>query len=134
MNSSYNIYVLELIVQHLDANLGLYVDGKLKAGERRVLTTKWVDTRRWKRVKKEKDLIKHSFRKCGLSNNLDGGEDALMNIKSIDGYKIPLAKKEFQMIEETDSEDDDDDSDDDDDDDDDNEFEELSSESDSDSE
>ena len=73
VNSSYNIYVRELIVQHLDANLGLYVDGKLKAGERRVLTTKWVDTRRWKRVKKEKDLIKHSFRKCGLSNNLDGG-------------------------------------------------------------
>ena len=127
VNSSYNIYVRELIVQHLDAILGLHVDGKLKAGERRVLTTKWVDTRRWKRVKKEKDLIKHSFRKCGLSNNLDGGEDALVNIKSIEGYKIPLAKKEFQMIEETDSEGDDDDSDD-------NEFEELSSESDSDSE
>ena len=39
VNSSYNIYVRELIVQHLDANLGLHVDGKLKAGERRVLTT-----------------------------------------------------------------------------------------------
>ena len=62
---------------------------------------------------------------------MDRSEDALINIKSIAGYKIPLPEKEFQMIKETDSEDD---VDDDDDDDDDEEFEESSSEPDLDSE
>ena len=37
----------------------------------------------WKRVKKQKDLIKHSFKKCDLSNNLDGREDVHINIKGI---------------------------------------------------
>ena len=55
-------------------------------------------------------------------------KDAVINIKGIEGYKMPLSEKEFQTIEETDSEDDDDDADDDDD-----EFEESNSESDSDS-
>ena len=55
-------------------------------------------------------------------------KDAVINIKGIKGYKMPLSEKEFQTIEETDSEDDDDDADDDDD-----EFEESSSEWDSDS-
>ena len=81
--------------------------------------------------KETKRSFKHSFKKCGLSNNLDRSEDALINIKSIAGYKIPLPEKEFQMIKETDSEDD---VDDDDDDDDDEEFEESSSEPDLDSE
>ena len=59
-------------------------------------------------------------------------KDAVINIKGIEGYKMPLSEKEFQTIEETDSEDDDD-ADADDDDDDDDEFEESNSESDSDS-
>ena len=54
---------------------------------------------------------------------MDGSEDALINIKDIVAYKMPLPEKEFQMIEKTDSEDDDDN----------DEFEEPSSESDSDS-
>ena len=36
-------YVCELFKQHLDANLELYIDGKLTAEERGVLTAKWVD-------------------------------------------------------------------------------------------
>ena len=43
-----------------------------------------------------------------MSNKLDSSEDSLMNIKGIEEYKMPLPEKEFQMIEETDSEDDDD--------------------------
>ena len=122
INKEFENYVREIFGQHLGANLELYVNGKLTAGERRVLATKWV-VEAWQRVKKQKDLIKHSSKKCGLSNNLDGSEDALINIKGIEAYKMLLPKKEFQMIEETDIEDDDDD----------NEFEESSSESNSDS-
>ena len=100
----------------------MHVDEKLTAGERIILTTKWVGEA-WESVKKQKCLIKHSFKKCGFFKNLDGSEDALINIKDIVAYKIPLPEKEFQMIEETDSEDDDDN----------DEFEEPSSESDLDS-
>ena len=71
-------------------------------------------------------VIKHSFKKSGLSNNLDGSEDVLINIKGIEVFKMLFPKKEFQTIEETDSEDGDDDDDD--------EFEESSSESNLDSE
>ena len=76
------------------------------------MTTKCVGEA-WERVKKQKDLIKHSFKKHSLSNNLDGSNDALINIKGIEEYKIQLHEKEFQMIEEIDSGDDDDDDDDD---------------------
>ena len=115
-----NNQVRELFEQHLDLNLELHVDGKLTAGTRYALITKWVGET-WERVKKQKNLIKYLFKKCGLSNNLDGNKDALINTK---GYKMPLPKKEFQMIEETDSGDHDDDDDDDDDNDD--EFKEFS--------
>ena len=40
INKPFRNYVRELFEQHLDGNLELYVDGKLTAGERRVLTTK----------------------------------------------------------------------------------------------
>ena len=76
------------------------------------MTTKCVGET-WERVKKQKGLIKHSFKKHSLSNNLDGSDDALINIKGIEEYKIHLHEKEFQMIEEIDSGDDDDDDDDD---------------------
>ena len=68
--------------------------------------------------KEKKELIKHSFKKCGSSNIFDGSEDPLINIKDIEGYKMPLPEMEFQMLEVTDSDDDDDDDD---------EFEESSS-------
>ena len=99
-------YVHELFKQHVDANLKLYVDGKLATGESRVLITKSVG-QAFSRVKKQ-DLTKHSFKNYGLSNNLGGNDYALTNIKVIEGYKMPLLENEFQ-IEETDSEDDDDD-------------------------
>ena len=50
-----------------------------------------------------------------FSSIFDGSEDPLINIKDIEGYKMPLPKMEFQMIEVTDSDHDDDDDDDDDD-------------------
>ena len=87
----------------------MFVDEKLTAGETCVLNTKWVGDA-WERVKKQK-YLKHSFKKCSLSNHLDGSQDALINVKGIKGYKMPLPEKEFQMIEKTDSEDHDDDDD-----------------------
>ena len=42
INKPLKNYVCELFEQRLDAKLELCVDGKLKAGKRRVLTTEWV--------------------------------------------------------------------------------------------
>ena len=67
----------------------VYVDGKLTAGERRVLTTKWVG----EACKKQIHLIKHSFKKWVSSNCLDGSEDALIDIKGIEGYMMSLPEK-----------------------------------------
>ena len=81
-NKPFKNYVCELLEQHFDANLQFWVES---LHQMRKMTTKWVGES-WHRVKKQKDLIKQTFKKCGLSKNLDGGEDALFNIKSIEGY------------------------------------------------
>ena len=97
INKPFKNYVRELLEQHLDANLESYFEGKFAVGERRVLTTKWV-AEALDRVKKQPDVIKHSFRKCGLSNNVDGSEDDLQVIKDIEGSELPLPEKEFQLL------------------------------------
>ena len=97
INKPFKNYVRELLEQHLGANLESYFEGKFAVGERRVLTTKWV-VEALDRVKKQSDVIKHSFRKCGLSNNVDGSEDDLHVIKDIEGSELPLPEKEFQLL------------------------------------
>ena len=57
---------------------------------------------------KQEDLFKHSLKKCNLLNILDEREDALINIKDIEGYEMLLLEKKFQMINKTDNRDDDD--------------------------
>ena len=74
------------------------VEGKLTGREKRVLTTTWVADA-WDRVKKQTDVIKHSFKKYSLSNNADGSEDNLAIIKGTERYKMPLSEKEFQLVE-----------------------------------
>lgn len=61
------------------------IEGKLRAGERRVLNTKWV-AKAWVRVKKQPDVIKDSYKKRGLSNNADRIEDDI-GIKGTEGYE-----------------------------------------------
>ena len=61
-----------------------------------------------KGVEAKQDLFKHSLKKCNLLNILDGREDALINIKDIEGYEMLLLEKKFQMINKTDIRDDDD--------------------------
>lgn len=40
-------------------------------------------------MKKQPDVIKHSFNRCSLSNNEEGSEDDLVNIKGIEEYEMP---------------------------------------------
>ena len=77
--------VRELFEQNLDADLELYVIGKPTTGKRRVLTTKWGDEA-WKRVKKQKDLIKHLFKKCGVRM-------PLLTSRAPNDIKCPCSKR-----------------------------------------
>ena len=45
-------------------------------------------------------MIKHSFLKCGLSNNLDGTEDDQIKIRGIEDYTMHSAEREFTLLED----------------------------------
>ena len=106
VNKPFKNYVREQFEKHLDENLDRYVEGKLTASERRVLTTKWVGNA-WEKLYENKDMIIRSFVKCGITSNVDGSEDDQVNIRGLEGYKMPLPEEEFHL--ETSSEEDDDD-------------------------
>ena len=61
INKLFKNYALKLFKQQLDANLELHVHGKLTAVERPVFNTKWI-SKAWERLKKQEDLVKHSFK------------------------------------------------------------------------
>ena len=84
INKPFKNYLRDFLEHHLDANLELCIEAKFTVGGRRVLTTKWV-VEALHCVKKQPDVIKHSFKKCGFSNNVDGSEDDLVVIKGIEG-------------------------------------------------
>lgn len=52
-------------------------------------------------------MVIRSFVKCGITTNVDGSEDDQVNIRELEGYKMPLPEEEFHL--ETSSEEDDDD-------------------------
>lgn len=105
VNKPFKNYVREEFEKHLDDNLERYVEGKIGASERRVLTTKWV-ANAWEKVTASKECVIRSFVKCGLTNNLDGTEDKQINIRGIDDYTMPQPEEEFHL--ETSSEEEDD--------------------------
>ena len=104
INKPFKSHVRYCFERHLNENFDLYVEGKLLASERRVVTTKWV-AESWEKIKHDKEMIRHSFLKCGLSNALDGREDHEVNIKGIDGYTMPEPESEFHMVSCSESED-----------------------------
>ena len=70
-----------------------------------MLTTKWV-TEGWEKVSRNKEIIKRSFVKRGISHNLDGTEDNDINIEGIPDYKLPQPDREFEMDDSSNEEDD----------------------------
>ena len=71
INKPFKDHVGGLFEQHLDSNQVSYIEGKITAGGRHVFTTKWF-AEAWDCMKKQSDVIKHLFKKCGLSNNVNG--------------------------------------------------------------
>ena len=77
-----------LFEDHLDKNLDQYVDGKINGSQRRVLMIKWVGEA-CSKVRKMKDSIIRSFKKCGLSVALDGSKNDEVNIEGLPEYQMP---------------------------------------------
>ena len=71
-----------------------------------MLTTKWV-AEGWEKVSGNKQIIKRSFFKCGISLNLYVTEDNDINIEGISDYKLPQSDRESEMDDSSDEEDDD---------------------------
>ncbi|QKD57515.2 uncharacterized protein FOBCDRAFT_186614 [Fusarium oxysporum Fo47] len=51
--------------------------------ERRIMTT-WIVHRAWERIKKERDIIRDSFLRAGITTRPDGSQDHLISIKGIE--------------------------------------------------
>ena len=52
-----------------------------------------------------KDMVIRSFKKCGITTNVDGIENHEVNIRGLDGYIMPLPEEEFHLETDSDSED-----------------------------
>ena len=90
INKPFKDEVRSLFEDHLDKNLGQYVDGKINASQRRVLMIKWVGEA-WSKVGKMKNSTIRSFKKCDLSVALDGSENDEVNIEGLPEYQMPSA-------------------------------------------
>lgn len=47
---------------------------------------------------KELNVKRHSFKKHGSSNHFNGSKDDLVKIEGIYDLKMPLPKKEFELL------------------------------------
>lgn len=71
INKPFKDHLEGLFEQHLDINQESYIEGKITAGGRHVFITKWF-AEAWDCMKKQSDVIKQLFKKCGFSNNVNG--------------------------------------------------------------
>ena len=106
INKPFKDAIQEQFEKHLSENLHLYTEDKLPVSEIRVLTTNWVADG-WEKVSRNKEIIKRSFAKCGISYNLDGTEDNDINIEEIPDYQLPQPDREFEMDDSSYKKDDD---------------------------
>ena len=79
--------VPSLFEDHMNINIDQYVDGKINASQPRFLMIKCVGEA-WSKVRKMKDSMICSFKKCGLSVALDGNENDEVNIEGLPEYQM----------------------------------------------
>ena len=42
-------------------------------------------------------MVIRSFKKCGITTDTDGFEDDQVNIRGLEGYKLPLPEEEYHL-------------------------------------
>ena len=75
--------------QHMQDYLQSYVQGKFDASSRRILFTRWVG-QAWEEVSADREMVKRSFRKCGIVVAVDGSEDSKINISELEEYAVKI--------------------------------------------
>ena len=65
---------------------------------RGLFTNKW-DAEVWGKIKKQPGMIKHSFLKRELPNNLNESENDQIKIRWIEYHKMPSPEREFTPLE-----------------------------------
>ena len=83
--------------KHLNDNLTLCTEGKIPATERRVLLTRWVGNT-WDHICSNREMVKRSFKKCGINVNIDGSENALVHLEGISEYVMPEASQKHWTL------------------------------------
>ena len=49
------------------------------------------------KLTRNKDMVIRSFKKCGITTNVDGTENHEVNIRGVDWYIMPLPEAEFHL-------------------------------------
>ena len=62
--------------------------GKVAAGDRRVLFTKWVGTAWQETSRRVKETVNRSFVKCGISLLISDSRDSEINIDGLPDYRM----------------------------------------------
>lgn len=92
-NAPFKAAIDKMATAHLPDNLDDHVKGKVSAGARRILFTKWVG-QAWEELSAKKDMIIRSFKKCGISVPIDGSEDDDINIIGLEEYEVGASEDE----------------------------------------
>ena len=82
--------------KHLNGNLTLYTEGKMPASEQRVVLTRWVGNA-WDHICSNTEMVKRSFKKCGIHVNIDGSENALVHFKGISEYVMQMKNSTWTL-------------------------------------
>ena len=72
-NSPFKAAVDKLAMEHLHENIYAYLHGDICASKRRVLLTGWTG-QAWEEISSKKEMVRQSFKKCGISVAVDGSE------------------------------------------------------------
>ena len=84
---------------HVQESLENYVRGRITASER-ILFTKWVG-KAWEKIS-AKDMIIHSYKKCGISLAVDGSEDDQINIEILNDYIVGESDDDDEATDDSD--------------------------------
>ena len=86
-NAPFKAAIDAMANSHLQENLDDYVQGRISASDRRILFTKWVG-KAWEEISGKKEMIIRSFKKCGISVDIDGSEDDQINIEGLENFEV----------------------------------------------
>ena len=72
-----------------EERLNAWQNGKVSAGERRILFTKWLGEAWEDYTENHADEIFNAFQRCGMCNAIDGSENHRVKVPRVENYQVP---------------------------------------------